>query len=148
VDESQFGKRKYNVGRIATTASFFGICDAEPNGRVYITKVDHRDTGTLILIIHALVQPGTIIMSDGWASYSTLDDEGYPHLVVNHSAEFVERDTGANTQRIESLWGTLKRWMRQNCYRWTEKREEYILELCWRYNHQHNFQVIWETILQ
>jgi transposase len=78
IDESQFGKRKNNVGRIGTTDWFFGICDAEPEGRVYITKVDCRDTATLLPIIQSLIEPDTIIMSDGWASYNDLDDEGYP----------------------------------------------------------------------
>jgi hypothetical protein len=65
IDESQMGKRKYNVGRISTTDWFFGVCDPEPGGRVYIIKVDQRDKKTLVPIIHSLIEPGTIIMSDG-----------------------------------------------------------------------------------
>jgi transposase-like protein len=147
IDETQLGKRKYNVGRIASTDWFFGVCDAEKGGRVYIVHVDQRDKRTLIPIIHSLVDQGTIIMSDGWASYDSLDEEGFPHLIVNHSIQFVEPTTGANTQRIESLWASLKGWMREHSYRWTAKREEYIQEWCWRYNHEQNFLKIWETIL-
>jgi hypothetical protein len=35
-------------------------------------------------------------------------EAGYEHLTVNHTYNFVDPDTGANTQRIERLWGSAK----------------------------------------
>ena len=45
-------------------------------------------------------------MSGMWKAYDCLQDEGYNHLTVNHSLNFVDPDTGAHTQRIENTrWG-------------------------------------------
>jgi transposase-like protein len=148
VDESQFGKRKYNRGRIGRTDWFFGMCDADPGGRVYIVKVDRRDHETLCPIIFSCVEQDTVVMSDMWAAYGPLDKYGYPHLTVNHSENFMDPDTEANTQRIESLWGTAKKWMRKHSYRWVVRREDYLHEWCWKYNNQFNFTKIWTTIFK
>ena len=34
--------------------------------------------------------------------------EGFEHLTVNHSLNFVDPDTGANTQGIENTWWGVK----------------------------------------
>ena len=34
-------------------------------------------------------------MSDMWKAYDCLQDEGYNHLTVNHSLNFIDPDTGA-----------------------------------------------------
>ena len=43
-------------------------------------------------------------MSDMWKAYDCLKDEGYTHLTVNYSLNFVHPYTGAYTQRIENTW--------------------------------------------
>ena len=88
-DESKFGKTKFNRGRyIEGQWVFGGICR-------------HRDKGTLLPIIRAHM-PGTCGKSDMWKAYDCLKDEGYSHLTVNHSPNFVDPDTGAHTERNEN----------------------------------------------
>ena len=48
-------------------------------------------------------------MSDLWKAYDCLKHEGYDHLTVNHSLNFVDPDTGAHTQGIENTWWGVKR---------------------------------------
>ena len=48
-------------------------------------------------------------MTDEWQAYNQLPALGYQHLTVNHSLNFVNPVTLANTQRIESNWRPLKK---------------------------------------
>ena len=48
-----------------------------------------------------------MICTDGWKSYSQLQEQGFVHGVVNHSVEFVNSvDSAVHT--VERMWGTLK----------------------------------------
>ena len=63
---------------------------------------------TLVAIIRDWIEPGTMVISDSWAAYRNLDSEGYTHRTVNHSIQFVDPDTGAHTNTIESKWRAVK----------------------------------------
>ncbi|CAC5376494.1 unnamed protein product [Mytilus coruscus] len=52
---------------------------------------------------------GTTIISDCWKAYDCLVSEGFEHLKVNHSVNFVDPETGAHTNTIESTWRALKK---------------------------------------
>jgi hypothetical protein len=49
---------------------------------------------------------GTTIISECWAAYSSLREEGYTHFTVNHST-FVET-IGTHTNTTESTWKHVK----------------------------------------
>ena len=108
IDESKFGKMKYHRGRpIEGKWVFGGIC--RETKACFLVPVECRDRDTLLPIIRAHILPGTRIMSDLWKAYDCLKNEGYDHLTVNHSLNFVDPDTGAHTQRIENTWWGVKR---------------------------------------
>ena len=71
-------------------------------------SVEDRSADTLIPIIKKHVLPGTIIISDCWKAYSKLEEEGFQHQTVNHSKEFINKETGAHTNTIESTWRAVK----------------------------------------
>jgi hypothetical protein len=48
-------------------------------------------------------------MTDCWGAYNPLNDRGYDHLTVNHTYNFVDPETWAHTQTIESNWRPIKR---------------------------------------
>lgn len=110
IDETKFAKRKNGKGRRAKGCWVFGMVSGNPaeRGRVIVVPVANRRSETLIPIIQKYVQPGTTIISDCWPAYSRLEEVGFPHLTVNHSVEFVDRETGVHTQAIESEWKHLK----------------------------------------
>lgn len=107
IDESKFGKRKYNRGKHVEGQWVFGLIERE-TGRVVLAPVDKRDKDTLIPIIKRWVLPSTTIISDLWKAYNCLESEGYIHLTVNHSLTFKDPETGANTNRIEATWRAAK----------------------------------------
>ena len=108
---------------------FGGIC--HETKACFLVPVECRDKDTFIPIIRAQILPGTCVMSDMWKAYDCLQDEGYNHLTVNHSLNFVDPDTGAHTQRIENTWWGIKRSMPH-----TEMSKDlfgsYLQEWLWR----------------
>lgn len=108
IDEGKFGKRKFNRGRYVDGQWVFGgICRETKD--VFLIPVGRRDRETLLPLILKNILPGTTIISDCWRAYSILGEIDYNHLTVNHSINFVDPDTGAYTQTIESTWWQIKR---------------------------------------
>ncbi|XP_011858202.1 PREDICTED: uncharacterized protein LOC105555769 [Vollenhovia emeryi] len=103
IDEAKFGKRKYNCGRIIKGKWVFGGFERETR-KIFLVPVPDRTEKTLLAFIKEWILPGTTIISDCWRSYDCLNSEGFQHLKVNHSMNFVDPETGAHTQHIERVW--------------------------------------------
>lgn len=108
IDESKFGKRKYHKGRHVEGQWVFGGIERDSK-KCFFKTVEDRKQATLLKIIKDNVKPGTTIISDFWKAYDCLDKEGFEHLKVNHSLHFVDPDSGAHTNTIESTWRALKK---------------------------------------
>jgi len=108
IDESKFGKRKYNKGkRVEGQWVFGGIERDSCPTKCFFVPVDDRSAATLIPIITKWILPETTIASDCWKAYSSLQAEGYIHETVNHKLNFVS-EAGTHTNNIESRWRALK----------------------------------------
>lgn len=106
-DESCFGKRKYNRGRVGSGSVWvFGACGAQRSGDVYMIQVVKRDAEKLLPIMQSWCHQSAIINSYWQAVYNGLDQLGFEHYTVNHSQNFVNPFTEEHTKRIESLWNT------------------------------------------
>ena len=57
IDESAFGKRKYNRGRLVKTQWVFGGIDIQTK-KCFLVEVQNRNTDTLIPIIEQYILPG------------------------------------------------------------------------------------------
>ncbi|XP_068234733.1 uncharacterized protein [Palaemon carinicauda] len=110
IDESKFGKRKYNKGRTVDGQWVFGgIC--RETREFFAEPVLTRDREPLLAIIKIYVFPGTTIISDCWKAYYYLGIEGFDHQTVNHTYNFVDPETGAHTNTIERQWRSYKEWL-------------------------------------
>ena len=99
IDESKFGKRKYNVGKLVKGKWVFGgICRETRD--FFAVPVKKRNSATLLECIREFIEPGTTIISDCWKAYDCLTQEGYKHLKVNHKLNFVDPKTKAHTNTI------------------------------------------------
>ena len=115
VDESMFGKRKYNRGTIEGRRQAWvlgGVCRETKEIFLVLCPENKRDRATLEKIIMDNVEPGCTVYTDGWAAYKKLDECGYSWDFVNHSEEFVKTSNpSVHTQSIEGCWFQVKRWL-------------------------------------
>ena len=113
IDESLLHRRKYNVGRGKEEGWILGGIE-RPQGamdkpRVFLAVCPDRSKESLQTLIQKWVKKGTIVLTDGFASYNGLSKFGYHHYVVNHKKHFVAPNSRAHTQRIEGLWGQIRK---------------------------------------
>ena len=109
IDESKFGKRKYNRGKRVDGVWVFGGIERDSTPpKPFFVPVSDRSAATLIPIIKRWILPGTTILSDCWKAYSSLEKEGFIHDTVNHNLHFIT-ESGTHTNNIESCWNSLKK---------------------------------------
>ena len=108
IDESKFGRRKFNRGHHVEGQWVFGGFE-RGSGKVFMVPVEERSSAILLPIIKEWILPGTQIHSDCWKAYDCLSNEGFEHLTVNHSIAFVDKETLACTNHIEATWRAAKK---------------------------------------
>ncbi|CAF0782874.1 unnamed protein product [Brachionus calyciflorus] len=131
--ESKVDKRKYNVSRIFEVSWILGMTDlgtnespnAESEFNLEICPENSRDGETLLALINKHVSKGSTIITDCWKIYNGLENDGFEHLRVNHNYNFVDQNTYAHTQTIESNWRPLKKLLKTGV-----RKENLALHMC------------------
>ena len=132
VDESYFGgARKGNRGRgAAGKVPVFGLL--KRGGKVYTQIIQDAKGSTLIPIIQKKVIPDSIVYSDCWRGYNTLDVTDFKHYRINHSKLFADKRNHING--IENFWNQAKRHMRKFNGIPKESFWLFLKECEWRFN--------------
>lgn len=112
IDETLMFKRKNHVGHVVQQYWVFGMYDRELR-KGYLMHVADRSAATLIPIIQQWIIPGSTIESDEWGAYAQLAALGFVHRTVNHRHNFVNPETGATTNHVESFWSRMKKRMKR-----------------------------------
>ena len=96
IDESYFGGvRKGKRGRgAAGKVVVFGML--KRHGKVYTVVVENTKTKTLMNEIARKIKPDSIIYSDAYHSYDTLDVSEFHHHRINHLDVFVDEKNHIN----------------------------------------------------
>jgi hypothetical protein len=139
-------KRKYHVGHQVPERWIFGMFDVHQ--RIGVLRfVDDRTQATLFPIIQQYVLPGTMIHSDRASMYvnnqAGLDPPPshivnipvvppYEHQSVNHTTNFVDPITGAQTNLVEGFWKNVKQKNKAMSGTTFEHLPEYLDEYQWR----------------
>ena len=99
VDESKFGKRKYNRGHRV---------EGTERKKIRLIAVDDRTAETLNSKLAKYINPESIIYSDSWKGYKDIIKNFAGHFQVNHSQNYVDPINGAHTNTIEGNWNGIK----------------------------------------
>ena len=115
-------------------------------GRFFAVVVPDRKKETLDGVIKKFIKPGSIIISDSFASYKKLTERMscYEHDMVNHSKNYKDPNSGACTNTVEGKWNKLKKSIPRQGFRDDEVLQEYLGEQMWRYSNRFN---LWEAAL-
>ena len=147
VDETYIGgqwknkrkkQRKIEVkrGRGTLKTPVFGILCR--GGKVWAQVVPNVEARTLMPLIDKRVEPGSIICSDTWKSYTGIAARGYVHRLVEHGMGEYADNHGNHINGLEGFWGYLKRRLSAKGGIRKERLPLYLAEYVWRYNHRKN----------
>ena len=107
----------------------------ERDGHVVAKVVDDLKRSTLVPVIEEHVENGASINTDTMHSYRTLNEHGFRHETVNHSAGAYVTETGATVNAIENFWRHLKCSITGTHNNVSKKHlEKYVKEFEYRFN--------------
>ncbi|GBN03536.1 hypothetical protein AVEN_146657-1 [Araneus ventricosus] len=137
IDESKFGKRKYNRGkRVEGKWVFGGIERGTTN--CFFKVVEDRTAEMLIEITKKYVEPGSNVLSDCWQSYTSLKNEGYTHYTVNHSKNFKDPVT----------WSVIKsQFRKQGTNKCKDQFDSYLGEYMFRRKYGSSGKALFTTFM-
>ena len=108
VDEALFGGvRKGKRGR-GSENKVLGVIAVEINdgevGRIRVSVVEEATKENLHSFIKDVVEKGSTVITDGWAGYNGISDEGYKHIIEKHSLDNV-------LPHVHTVVSLIKRWI-------------------------------------
>ena len=103
IDESCFGRRKYNRGRAVRQVWVLGGVSRNTK-ETFLVICKKRDKKTLHRLISRHVEKGTTIHTDQWRGYYGLEDLGFKHYCVNHSKGRVQKYLLSNLVNFSIKW--------------------------------------------
>lgn len=143
IDEAALRYLVNPEGRANQTAIVLGLsCD----GETISTIVPDRRARTLIPLIRKLVVPGSTIITDMHKAYSSLGQNGYDHIRINHSVAFHDFQ-GNTTNAIEVYWASVRRSLRGYRQVSPENLWTYLAEIEFRYNRRHRHDTAFEDLI-
>jgi transposase-like protein len=138
VDETYVGApEEGNRGRKTASKAIIAIA-VEKNGRgfgrVRLRRIRDVSADSLLAFVHATVEPGSTVHTDGWRSYAGLADAGYQHQVSVIS----DNSDPAHVvmPRVHKVASLLKRWLLGTLQGGIQHQhlDDYLDEFAFRFN--------------
>jgi transposase-like protein len=128
------GKRGRGAGKKSIVLIAVEVHDPMGFGRVRMKRVSDASGDSLIPFVRENVKPGSVVITDCWKGYSTLEKHGYTHKKINLSESGDPAHVHLpGVHRIASL---LKRWLlgtHQGAVR-PKHLDHYLDEYTFRFN--------------
>ena len=162
VDESLFGKRKYNRGHMVNGSWVVGVCEEGQHAdrkKLRMEVCPNRNQATLTPFILKYVRPGTWLAHDYWRGYADgtqgttdiLAAEGIRGMPVNHDKGFKEwspkHRKWVNTNTIEGNWNAVIAKVPKRHYRY-DLLTPHLREVEWDRQFGDDLWTAWWTALQ
>lgn len=106
--------------------------------RAYASVIPDKRSRTIIPIIMSQVAPNSIIWTDEHRSYQCLSRLSFVHGTVCHKYEFINSESGVNTQAVESFNNLLKVEIKSRKGVKTELRQKFLNEMCFKFNNKND----------
>jgi hypothetical protein len=102
-------------------------------GRLRMEVVPDRSAKSLCGFVEASIEPGAVVVSDGWVGYSTLTDRGYRHLPVAASGDPTMTEDYLPISHL--IFSNLKSWL-LGCHHGVSPQhlQAYLNEFTFRFN--------------
>lgn len=146
LDETYYGGRRRGTKRgrpdkDSHKSPVFGMAERkgeESQGRIVAKTVPDTKRKTVIPHVKKKVLPESLVYTDEYMVYDSLNREGYRHDRVNHAQEvYVDGNVHVNT--VEGFWSLLKRGISGVYHQVSSKHlQGYLDEYSFRYNHRND----------
>jgi len=105
LDESKFGKRKYEKGRLVEGVWILGGVEVG-SGKMFLVALPNRNAETLFTIMKQYIRRGSHVTVDFWKGYRPCDFDlmDWKYQAVNHSENWVDPEHGFCTNTIEGSY--------------------------------------------
>ena len=137
VDEILIGRKRRKFEGRSPQGKTLVLVAAEDKGkqgigRIRMQIIPNATAGSLRAAVIAMVEPGSIVRTDGWTSYR-LQQWGYRHRLIKRSLPNLDDDPTPLIHRVSSL---LKRWLLGTHQGGIQKAhlQEYLDEFVFRFN--------------
>lgn len=113
VDETYLGGEAEGTRGRGAENKFIVVIAVEEDGagmgRIRLRRVEDVSQRSLIPFVQDVVEPGSVIHTDGWSGYARLRSHGYTHEITNVSrSEELAHELLPRVHRVAAL---LKRWL-------------------------------------
>ena len=147
VDEAYIGGRRKGPRGRGAKNKIPVIGMVERKGNIRVVTAEDTTRYNLHKIIKKNVKIGTRLITDDYNGYHRIDESGYKHDTINHSAyQYVLGDI--HTNPIEGFWSQLKRSLRGTHHSVSPTHlQSYLDEFVWKYNRRASSEPNFEVLL-
>lgn len=125
--------------------------DGKGIGRIRLRRIPSASPSQLVAFVKHSVEPGSIVITDGWKAYTGLKQEGFKHrpLLINSNGKTVS----ALLPRVHRVASLLKRWL-LGTHQGTLSREQldsYLDDFTFRFNRRtsrYRWKLFYELVAQ
>jgi len=141
VDETVIGGEEAGVrGRQPSSKTLVVMAaqvDGRRIGRIRLRRVADASSTSLLAFIHDAIEPGSVVITDGWAGYAGVSASGYHHETKTLRGR--GKDAASKLlPRVHRVAALLKRWKLGTHQGWLhgEYLGYYLDEFTFRFNHR------------